>query len=249
MSFSSRSLYNRIFLGAVVVTAAYAYHTITRLEAKYPPRHPETFSSTAFRTPSNPATHYTPSTDIDVYTARVPVAGLRLYSDGARSIEEAWARTLLESPFLRAEGRFFGRSPSPGDCAEHGFHVGQRLLNVMFGVLRAPAPGEPLLVRWTTPEGLIEFSRRFAEWGGSWRLMSGGRQEYAVGVVDAEGMVEVGFAAAQDYEVLTEDGGTRKTVPRWLGRFHRAYAMFLLDERAEEIRRRAKGAGRASSDS
>ncbi|RPD72942.1 hypothetical protein L226DRAFT_443962, partial [Lentinus tigrinus ALCF2SS1-7] len=229
--------------------AAYAYHTITRLEAKYPPRRLETFSTEAFRATSNPATHRTSPADIDVYTARVPAAGLRLDSEShssdadarirSSSIEEAWTRTLLESPILRAEARFLGRSRSPGDCGEHGFYAGQRLLNVVFRVRRPPAPGEPLLVTWRMPDGAVAFAKRMAAWGAPWRLMTGGRQEYAVGEVDAEGMVEVGFAAAQDFEVVAEEGEAQKTVPGWLGRVHRGYAMLLLDERAEEIRRRA----------
>ena len=53
-------------------------------------------------------------------------------------------------------------------------------------------------------------------------------------------MVEVGFSAAHDYEVVRSEGGAQKTIPEWVKRLHRAYAMWLLDERAKEVRRRAR---------
>ncbi|TFK86006.1 hypothetical protein K466DRAFT_587614 [Polyporus arcularius HHB13444] len=246
MSFFPR----RVLLVAAVIAlppAALAYRTITGLEAKYPRRCPDALTTDALRNTPNPATHHTPYADIDVYTARVPAAGLRLDSDasksGTYSLEEAWARTFFQSPFLRAEGRLLAFSCSPGDCGEHGFHEGQRLLNVAFEVRRPPTSGKPLLVSWKMPDGAVAFFRRLGAYGYPWRLLSGGREEFAVGEVDAEGMVEVGFSSAHDYENVKEEGDAQKTVPRWSARLHRAYAMLLLDERAEAIRRRARDAG------
>ncbi len=182
---------------------------------------------------------------VDIYSTRVPVAGLRPHSSqgGPNSIEEAWARTFFESPTLRAEGQFVAFARSPGACGEHGFHKGEKLLNGLFEVRRAPAPGTPLLVNWKMTDEPVAFFTRIAAWGYPWRLMSGGRHEFPVGEVDAEGMVEVGFSAAHDYEVVQEEGDAQKTIPQWTKRLHRAYAMWLLDERAEEVRRRAKEAG------
>lgn len=244
---SSRFFSRRVLLGAAVITlppTAFTYHTITRLEAKYPPRRPETFSTEALRTPSNPATQHTPY--IDIYSTRVPVAGLRPGSpqgDAAPSIEEAWARIFFESRTLRAEGQLVAFSRSPGACGEHGFRQGEKLLHGLFEVRRAPAPGVPLLVSWKMPDEPVAFFTRIAAWGYPWRLMSGGRHELPVGEVDAEGMVEVGFSAAHDYEVVPEEGHAQKTIPEWTKRLHRAYAMWLLDERVEEVRRRAQETG------
>ncbi|RPD58288.1 hypothetical protein L226DRAFT_489595 [Lentinus tigrinus ALCF2SS1-7] len=252
---SLRFFSRRVLIGAVVIIvppAAYAHHTITRLEAKYPPRRPEAFSTDALRAPSNPATQQTPY--VDIYSTRVPAAGL-LAPDSphgasdVHSIEEAWARTFFESSLLRAEGQAVASSRSPGDCGEHGFSTGQKLLNGLFEVRRPPAgPGAPLLMGWKMADEPVAFFRRIAAWGYPWRLMSGGRHELPVGEVDAEGMVEVGFSAAHDYEVVAEEGGAQKTIPEWTKRLHRAYAMWLLDERAEEVRRRAKEASRKSVD-
>ncbi|TFK86000.1 hypothetical protein K466DRAFT_587610 [Polyporus arcularius HHB13444] len=242
----SRFFSRRVLLGAAVITlppAALAYRTITRLEAKYPARRPETFSTEALRSPSNPATQHTPY--VDIYSTRVPIAGLRPHSaqGGPNSVEEAWARAFFESPTMRAEGQLVAFSRSPGACGEHGFHTGEKLLNGLFEVRRAPAPGTPLLVSWKMADEPVAFFTRIAAWGYPWRLMSGGRHEFPVGEVDAEGMVEVGFSAAHDYEVVQEEGDAQKTIPQWTKRLHRAYAMWLLDERAEEVRRRAKEAG------
>ena len=89
-------------------------------------------------------------------------------------------------------------------------------------------------------ENAVGFFRRVARWGSPWRLISGGRFELGVGPVDEEGMVNVRFSAVHDYEVVEEEGARQKTTPQWLKRFHMLYAMWLLDERAEEVRKRAK---------
>ena len=239
---SFRRLFSRrVLLGTAVIVvppAAFAHHTITQLEAKYPPRRPESFSTNALRTPSNPTTQHTPY--VDIYSTRVPAAGLRPHTGDVHSIEEAWAHTFFESRIMRAEGKLVAASRSPGDCGEHGFSQGQQLLNGLFEVLRPPARGAPLLLGWKMAEEPVAFFRRIAAWGYPWRLMSGGRHELAVGPVDAEGMVEVGFSAAHDYEVVQSEGEAQKTIPEWVKRLHRAYAMWLLDERAEEVRRRAR---------
>lgn len=232
---------------AILPPAYFAYHTITRLEAKYPPCPPESSSTLAFRTPSDPATQHTPY--VDVYAARVPVHGLvdpiaKNAESPSPSIEEAWARTFLENKLLRATGRAMGPAPStkPVDGGEHGFHQDQKLLHDQFLVLRPAAPGSPLLMAWQLPDEPVAFFRKIARWGYPWRLMNGGRHEFSVGPVDAEGMVEVRHGSAHDYEWVEEEGEGQKTIPEWIKRCHRAYAMWLLDERAEEVRRRAREA-------
>ena len=228
---------------AIIPPAFLAYRTITRLEAKYPPCPPEESSTPALRTPANPPTQRTPY--VDVYATRVPVRGLinRSSDNPPASLEEAWAHAFFQAKVLRATGRIMGPASSKQtDDGEHGFHKGQRLLNDLFLVLRPPASGSPLLVDWRLPDESVAFFRRIAAWGYPWRLMSGGRHEFAVGPVDAEGTVEVRFGSAHDYDRVVEEGEAQKTIPEWVKRCHRAYARWLLEERAEEVRRRAREA-------
>ena len=112
---------------------------------------------------------------------------------------------------LRAEAQIVARSRSPGDCGEHGFHKGQKLLNALFEVQRPPAQGEPLLLSWTMAEDAVGFFRRVARWGYPWRLMDGGRHELGVGAVARDGEVEVRFSAAHDYRRVREEGKEQKT--------------------------------------
>ncbi|TBU44895.1 hypothetical protein BD309DRAFT_761313 [Dichomitus squalens] len=227
---------------ATIPPAYFAYRTITRLEAKYPPCPPESSSTPALRTPANPATQHVPY--IDVYATRVPARGLidRSPENKSASLEEAWAHTFLENKLLRATGPIMGtkKSSEQTDYGEHGFHEGQKLANDLFLILRPPAPGSPLLVDWRLSDGPVSFFRRIAAWGYPWRLMSGGRHEFGVGPVDADGTVEVRFGSAHDYDWVEEEGDAQKTIPEWVKRCHRAYARWLLDERVEEVERRAR---------
>lgn len=237
---------------AILPPAYFVYHTINRLEAKYPPCLPESSSTLALRTPSDPATHHTPY--VDVYATRVPIRGLvdsHATNSGSPSVEEAWACTFLENKLLRATGRAMSPAP-PSKTADHGeggFHEGQKLLHDLFLVLRPAGPRSPLLVAWQLPDEPVSFFRRIAHWGYPWRLMTGGRHEFGVGPIDAEGMVEVRHGSAHDYEWVEEEGNAQKTIPEWVKRFHKAYAMWLLDERAEEVRRRAREADSSSQES
>ncbi|KKY16495.1 hypothetical protein UCDDS831_g06994 [Diplodia seriata] len=246
---------------AVAPPAYYIYTTINRLEAAYPRLRPEAQHSTAaLRSPAFPVTDHTPH--VDIYGAKVPAAALRGRHglDGrALSPEEAWATLFLESPALRLEGKALGSfAHGAGDAGERGFHPRQRLLNGLFEVVRPPSPSsssatsrflrpiaalnqpQPLLVRWAFPPQAVGFFHKAAvDWGYPWRLMSGGRQEFAVGEPDGDGMVEVRYACAQDYERVADEGHKQKTIPEWWLRLHRVYAMWLLDERVEALKKRA----------
>lgn len=250
----------RLVITSVVVGGPtyYVYSTITRLEATYLRLQPEATSTSAFRaTPDSTyqplGKHHTPH--IDIYGARVPAKVLHEQNDpstGRRlSPDEAWARLFLQSPVLQLEGKLFGGfSRGTGDVGEDGFHRGQKLLNGGFEVLRAPSQPpsifrplthpEPLLVQWVFPPHLVAFCRKAAaDWGYPFRFMSGGRHEFSVGGVDNHGMVEVRFGSAHDYEWVDSEGKSQKAIPEWTSRLHRAYAIWLLDERIQALKRRA----------
>lgn len=247
-----------IITSAVVGGPAYYIHsTVTRLEARYPRLQPEVASTSAFRATPDPVKtyqhhgkHHTPH--VDVYGAKVPAKMLLDQYDpqaGRRlSLNEAWARIFLNSSALHLEGKLLGGlNTGGGDVGEDGFHRGQQLLNGVFEVLKPPSPPrsifhplahpEPLLVRWVFPTHLVASCRKAAtEWGYPFRFMSGGRHEFSVGDVDHQGIVEVRFGSAHDYEWVDSEGRNQKTVPEWVARLHRAYSMWLLDERVQTLK-------------
>lgn len=248
----------RLVVTSVVVggPAYYVHSTIARLEARYPRLQPETSSTSAFRaTPDNAyqhaGKHHTPH--VDIYGAKVPAKALHNQNDpltGRKlSPDEAWARLFLQSHVLQLEGKLFGGfSKGTGDAGENGFHKGQQLLNGGFEVLRAPsqpssifrplAHPEPLLVQWVFPPQLVAFCDKAAtDWGYPFRFMSGGRHEFSVGDEDHNGMIEVRFGSAHDYELVDSEGKNQKAIPQWTSRLHRAYAMWLLDERIQALER------------
>ncbi|ROV94434.1 hypothetical protein VSDG_05887 [Cytospora chrysosperma] len=253
--------FRRLLVTSAVVGAPtyYVYLTITRLEAKYPRLQPETVSTAAFRAApiglyGYSGRHHTPH--VDVYGGKVPAKALEDLRDpttGHRlSPEEAWARFFLESPVLRLEGKLLGAFlKGPGDCGEQGFYPGQPLLNGGAEVLRPPSrpssvwslglgKPEPLLVQWTLPPLLVSFCRKAAtDWGYPFRFMSGGRHEWGVDEAAHDGTVEVRFGSAHDYEWIDSEGKNQKTIPEWTARLHRAYAMWLLDERIEALKKTA----------
>ncbi|KAK7539452.1 uncharacterized protein J3D65DRAFT_280554 [Phyllosticta citribraziliensis] len=210
-----------------------------QLEQQYPSLDPDdTNSTTALTTPffwNHQYYFHTPH--IDIFSAKVPARALQRASgdSDAKSFEEAWARKFLSSPVLRAESRLFGLG-SPGDCGEDGMPQGRALLNGLFIVVRAPETHAPVLLRWDMAPGVVGFFRTMAtQLGYPWRMMSGGRHELSVGEVDADGMVEVRFSSAHDYEWLPGEGNEQKTIPNWVLRLHRTYARWLLDERVREL--------------
>ncbi|KAH9939748.1 uncharacterized protein BXZ73DRAFT_43377 [Epithele typhae] len=261
---------SRTVLGGTALTLApalYLYHrTAADLEARYPPCPPTTAGTPALRDTSATPSQHTPYTDI--YSARVPVHGLHALaaaasptSDGsgppsprteesptpAPSLEDAWARAFLQSPALHWEARLLGRTRDAGDTGAHGFARGRPLLNGLFTVLRTPAAGAPLLVEWRMDGGATAFFARIARVGYPWRLMDGGRHEWGVGEVGADGTVEVRFACAHQYEIWEGEGEGQKTVPEWVKRAHRVFAMWLLDERARAVRECALQDGRTKT--
>lgn len=236
----------RLALYTVAVTGPpflYIGAYIRRLEKEYPPLPPDLSSTPALRDSAKDGRH-TPH--IDVYGAHVPRAGLlaSVTSGGPDvtsenlSLEDLWVRTFFGSRTMRWEGMAVKRgSLSPDDIGEHGFRPGQPLLGGAMQVVRAPSPGVPLMVNWKMPTHITAFFERIASWGYPWRMMDGGRHEWSV--KDAGQMVEVRFAAAHDYKVVSEEGPEGKVIPRWVQRLHRAYARFLLDQAVKQIRAQA----------
>lgn len=236
--------------------AYYVYTTINRLEAKYPRLNAEAASTSALRTPAFPVTHHTPH--VDIFGAKVPAKALlhQRGPDGRKlSPEEAWAKHFFESPVLQLEGKLLGRfTHGPGDHGERGFHAKQTLLNGLLEVVRPPSQSSslflrplsstaPLLVSWSMPVHVVAFFRTAAiDWGYPWRMMSGGRHELSVGEPGRDGLVEVRFGSAHDYERIKDEGNSQKTIPEWTARLHRAYAMWLLDERIEALKKAAPDA-------
>lgn len=106
-------------------------------------------------------------------------------------------------------------------------------------------PAEGVLFCWHMPDEPRRFFETIARWGYPWRLMSGGRHELSVSapfIPDEddrhdEPVVEVRFATAHDYEVMSEEGPPekQKVIPAWTLRLHRAYARFLLDMAVKEM--------------
>lgn len=253
-SFSRAIRYIALPTGATI----YGTHLgLSHLESKYPAL-PAGTGSTALRTPSNPSTQRCAYTDI--YAGRVRVKALEAratrstHHDTKCTLQETWARALLNSWILRTEGSIIGllttRRYTPGDTglSPAGFsgdtttNSPRQLLNGVFVVQRGiaeDAGNSGLLVKWAMPDGPREFFERIAQWGYPWRLMSGGRHELSVSEpFDVEGdgrMVEVRFSSAHDYEVVEDEGEAQKILPAWTMRLHRGYARLILDRAVKEM--------------
>jgi len=229
--------------GLAALPAIYIRSRILALERDYPPLQPESTTTPELRTPKTPDLR-TPY--VDVYTTRLPLGALcrsrRPNATGRTPLEETWPRAFFQSPTVRLEAKLAGFGIE-GDLGEQGFSQGQRLLANVMHVLRAPtAKHVPLLVEWENPPQIIRFFEKIAAWGYPWRLMEGGRHEWSIGELsqfpgEDELMVEVRLATAHDYKIVEGEKEPGKTVPQWVLRAHRAYARFLLDEAAKEIRK------------
>lgn len=243
------------------------HHELNNLESKYPGIPPEPSTSPALRKPHNPQTQH--CGDIDVYSARVPLRALLHAKERIRrgtetpiTLQDQWARTLLNSPTLRTEASLIGLLTTgrftPGDTGntagglfpETEPGVPRKLLNGVFTVQRPPSSDptlsneSSLLVSWEIAPAPREFFERIARWGYPWRLMSGGRHEISISRPDSEDdnpeepFMEVRFASAHDYETVSEEGGLerQKKIPGWTGRLHRGYARWVLDSAVQELR-------------
>lgn len=224
----------------------YIYSTVRRLEREYPELDPKSTSTEAFRTSSHPMQFHTPH--VDVYGARVPaklLTSLCSMDGHTLSKEEAWARFFLQSPILQSESKLVGLLTGiPSDFGEKGFYEGQTLLNGICEVTRAPQKGTvlaqpaPLLVQWEFPaKGVALYRTAATQYRFPYRMMSGGRHEFGVGNVDSEGMVEVRFSSAHDYELIPEEGNEQKVQPQIMGTLHRAFARCVLDERVKALQK------------
>ncbi|GJE86985.1 hypothetical protein PsYK624_030680 [Phanerochaete sordida] len=226
--------------GLAAIPALYIRSRVLSLERDYPSLSPESTSTVELRTPRAPGlrTAYT-----DVYATRIPLAALRRslqVGDERAPLEELWPRAFFQTRTMRLEAKIAGLG-AEGDLGAQGFTVGQRLVAGVMRVLRAPGPGTPLIVEWEMPPHVVRFFETIAAWGYPWRMMKGGRHEWSVGPMttlsgEGEDMVEVRFAAAHDYRVVEGEKEPGKIIPQWVMRAHRAYARYLLDEAAKEIR-------------
>lgn len=154
---------------------------------------------------------------------------------------------------------FGGFAHGPGDLGETGFREGQKLLNGIFEIIRAPGKSPtvlpssipqspPLLVQWIfPPQGVALYRKAAMDWGLPYRMMSGGRHEISLSDVDTNGIVELRFASAHDYEWIPEEGTAQKVQHKWVGRLHRAFAMWLLDERIRTLKRNHANASLTSN--
>ncbi|KAJ5154638.1 uncharacterized protein N7500_010077 [Penicillium coprophilum] len=244
--------------------ASYSIHRgLCYLEKKYPELPPAAGSKT-LRKPQNPSTQHCAYTNI--YAAQIPLQNLEARVPSSKAptkteLEYAWARSVLGSKILRAEGLIIGLFTSfrftPGDTGNSAEGLlpdkttgaPRLLLNGLFQVQRLPsadADSNGLLVSLKLPDGPREFFEKIARWGYPWRLMSSLRHEMSVSEpfqMNGQGMfVEVRFASAHDYEVVNAEGDMwkQKTIPAWTLRLHRGFAKLILDCVVRELQRDAK---------
>lgn len=218
-----------------------------------------------FCTPRTPATQRCAYTD--VYAARIPLQALetRAHESNKKdrlALEEAWARAVIGSSVLRAEGSVVGLFTKgtfmPGDVgdgeagfsADGGTATPRVLLNGVATVQReigTDRDSKGLLISWTMPDEPRLFFERIARWGYPWRLVSGGRHEMSVSepfeVEDGRKgrFIEVRFSTAHDYEVVPEEGERQKVMPAWVLRLHRGYARLVLDVAVKHVQRGLEG--------
>lgn len=121
-------------------------------------------------------------------------------------------------------------------------------MNGIFSVERPPSSRSwlsmsgpsALLVSWKVPDNARVFFEKIAGYGYPYRLMSGGRHELSVSKPfkeEGRQVVEVRFASAHDYEVVSEEGELekQKITPAWVGRLHRGFARLILDSAVREL--------------
>ncbi|KAE8148093.1 hypothetical protein BDV25DRAFT_142099 [Aspergillus avenaceus] len=244
----------RILLATPPILAAYTANIwLNDLEERYPPIAPERSSTLALHTPSRASQHVP---HVDIYATRIPlrallarVRGLEHGSDDVkfqptqRDLHVAWAQSVLGCRTIRAESKIVGLFRRgrlhPGDLGQDGFApdpsgTARQLMNGVMEVVAEPTVNQPLVTSWVIPDGARVFFERLARWGYPWRLMSGGRHEMSVSEpFEGEGddvpfgpFVEVRFASAHAYEVVSDEGDLldQKVIPGWTGRLHRGFA-------------------------
>ncbi|KAF9252582.1 hypothetical protein DTO027I6_3028 [Penicillium roqueforti] len=258
---SRRTLRLLGYTTAVTGITGYSIHRgLSHLEEKYPAL-PPAAGSRALRTPEHPNTQRCAYTDI--YAAQIPLQALEARIPSAKTsskteLEYAWARSVLGSKLLRAEGSILGLltsfrfTPCDTGSSTGGFSPDETtgaprvLLNGLFQVQRLPAAdadSNGLLVSSELPDKPRVFFEMIARWGYPWRLMSRVKHEMSVSEPfwkNGQGMfVEVRFASAHDYEIVDVEGelGKQKIIPDWTLRLHRGYARLILDSAVRELQR------------
>ncbi|KAJ5970577.1 uncharacterized protein N7479_000495 [Penicillium vulpinum] len=256
-----RSLRLLGYTAATTGIASYGIHRgLCYLEEKYPEL-PPAAGSKALREPRRPDTQHCAYTNI--YAAKIPIKALEARVPSSKTptkteLEYAWARAVLGSKTLRAEGSIAGLLTSfrftSGDTgnSEEGFSpdkttgAPRTLLNGILQVQRLPAAdadSNGLIVSSELPPESREFFEKIARWGYPWRLMSCVRHEMSVSEpfkINGQGtFVEVRFASAHDYEVVDAEGALekQKVIPDWTLRLHRGFARFVLDSIVRELQR------------
>jgi hypothetical protein len=249
-----RSITRLLYIAAPIGATSYGIHRgLSHLEQKYLNLPASGNASKALLIPATPETQRYAYTDI--FAARVPLSALETRTQPSSKRDhialEAWARSMLGSWLLRAEGSIVGlftrRTFSPGDIGEHGFKTSddgkpQELLNGVLYTQRTPgadADSQGLLIAWYMADEPRLFFEKIARWGYPWRLMTGGRHEMSVSKpYDVPGLgvfVDVRFAGAHDYEIVEEEGVRQKIIPAWVMRLHAGYARLLLDLAVREV--------------
>ncbi|KAG9782031.1 hypothetical protein ABEF93_005583 [Exophiala dermatitidis] len=179
-----------------------------------------------------------------------------------------WAQRFLDSRIMRMERDYFGlprldpaNSEELRDAKEGDWRLGEVRVVRRSSEANADAEGSLLLQRpsktstststsssnnrvkavlfcWSMPDDPRLFFEKLAAWGYPWRLMSGGRHELNVELLDGNGeepMVEVRFAAAHDYQIVPSEGDRQKIIPGWVMRLHKGFGRFVLDQVVKEL--------------
>ncbi|KAL2433997.1 hypothetical protein ABEF95_013220 [Exophiala dermatitidis] len=175
-----------------------------------------------------------------------------------------WAQRFLDSRIMRMERDYFGlpkldlaSSEKLRDAKEGDWSLGE--VRVVRRSSEADAEGSlfqqrpsktststassnnrvnAVLFCWRMPDDPRLFFEKLAAGGYPWRLMSGGRHELNVELLDDDGeepMVEVRFAAAHDYQIVPAEGDRQKIIPGWVMRLHRGFGRFVLDQAVKEL--------------
>lgn len=229
---------------------------LNSLERRYPALPPETTTTKILRIPDSPETQR--CAYVDVFAARIPLQKLLHSSaEGESNADLAliWARHFLESRIMQMERKSFGLpslaaedssalSTTFREAKEGDWHPGEvRVVKSRTTdgnlFLQAKPHVEGVLFCWKLPDKPRIFFENLAVWGYPWRLMSGGRHELNVHLLDTtddeEAIVEVRFASAHDYRIVPSEGDHQKTIPNWTMRLHRGFGRFVLDRAVKEL--------------
>lgn len=250
---------SRRVLALALTTAGIGYGShlyLSSLERRYPALPPEATTHKILEIPDDPKNQR--CAYVDVFAARIPLRKLLGPDSDLKADKDlalVWAQRFLDSRIMRMERKSFGlpsftaedgsTSSTLREAKEGDWQVGE--LRVMRsnaaskGTLfqRSKPRVDAVLFCWRMPDEPRLFFEKIAAWGYPWRLMSGGRHELNVQLLettgDEEPMVEVRFAAAHDYQIVPSEGDNQKIIPMWVMRLHRGFGRFVLDRAVKEL--------------